>query len=346
MLTNDFKFIREPPMKKEMELVPIKDFHLFHKLSKKKKKKHDDSSSSSSSYIEKTEESIDFLGVPRLLENYVVLNREGYVVKVDEQKDIWRSPLEENIVDNKKDDDDENDDIEFLSSWFSDVYQDILTDDQRTTFTVNTDIFEKVTVISVSQGSDEEVWEDAPDIPHWLDDEDQDLELFNQPSKPLYYYRDRIKGCYRIIGVEDETVILFSGNDDDTIFYSGEVWCETVNFSNSAGRLKQEVVLGCNNTSRLDTKNDSGIEDDYGATEEVASSLISCKIPEIRDFNLPPKKDSEEICSQKKIEWFIVLMAALFALFGLILYKRSHDIINKGGLFISWCSSNTKEPLF
>ena len=97
----------------------------------------------------------------------------------------------------------EHEDIEFLSSWFSDVYHDINTDENRTLIT------DKVTVISVSHCSEEEVWVDAPEIPHWLEGEDEDeLELFNQPSRPLYYYRDRIKGCYRIIGVEDEMLSL------------------------------------------------------------------------------------------------------------------------------------------
>ncbi|XP_065646913.1 uncharacterized protein LOC100200328 [Hydra vulgaris] len=337
LITNEFKFIREPPAKKEMELVPIKDFHLFHKLSrKKKKKKHDDDSSSLSSYIEKTEESIDFLGVPRLLENYVVLNREGYAININEQKDIWHFPLDEHIVENKNDDDDDkNFDIEFLSSWFSDVYQDILTDDQRTTFTINTDIFEKVTVISVSQASDEEIWEDAPDIPHWLDDENQDLELFNQPSKPLYYYRDRIKGCYRIIGVEDETVILFSGNDDDTIFYPSEEW-GTEHLPDNAVVLKQNISLGCNIASLVDLKNDSGIEDDDVITDESTLSNVSNKTD--FDPSVTIKQNFIKAFFQKNFKWIIISVVTLIALFGFI-NKVSFKVLHSECHFFSWLTN-------
>jgi len=174
---------------------------------------------------DEVENNIPFLGVPRIIENYVVLNREGGVVNTDTMTDLWLSPFEDKSEENVGDDDQINSisnqsELDFLSSWFSDVYHTDGSDsEKRHGCATSMTELEKLTVISVIS-DEEEVWVDAPEIPHWLDEGTDDHGLFNQPSRPLYYYRDRIKGCYRIIGVEDETVVLFSGNDDDTIFYN------------------------------------------------------------------------------------------------------------------------------
>lgn len=273
MLINDYRFLRKPKGNIELELTPIIEFHTLYKneTAHRKRKRRNSSSSSTSSYIEQGEEQIRFLGVPRLLENYVILNREGYVVTNNPDRDIWLEPLNEfEAVDEPVDEDEL--DMDFISSWFSDVYQtDLNTDEVRTLVTVNTDILEKVTVISVSNASDEDVWVDAPDIPHWLDEDYEELELFNQPSRPLYYYRDRIKGCYRIVGVEDETVVLFSGNDDDSIFYPGE--CE----SWDENQQSEEDRLGRFVRTDSDRKNDSGIEDDIVAEDIAIASLSLSK---------------------------------------------------------------------
>ena len=272
MQTFEYKFLRQPQPAIEIELMPLITFHEMYQKANRKRKM----STSSSVYVEQEEEALAFLGVPRLLENYVILNREGDVVITDHETDLWLSPLKEDVqIDENFSD--EHDEIEFLSSWFSDVCRDeVDTDENRTLIT------DKVTVISVSR-SEEEVWMDAPEIPHWLDDdsEHEELELFNQPSRPLYYYRDRIKGCYRIIGVEDETVVLFSGNDDDNIFYNEN---ESIFSVNGAVSSAPKLVPAYSDRSNrqydvsfvVDKKNDSGIEDiDDLVTEEVAIASLS-----------------------------------------------------------------------
>ena len=285
MLIQDYKFLRQPPPGLEMELNRIVDFHRFNKNKfKNKNRKRRNSGSTISSFNNDVEDDvIDFLGVPRLLENYVILNREGYPVKLNPETDLWLSPLEEELLLDEQNQND-NFDLDFYSSWFSDVYQtDINTDEIRTLITMNTDLLEKATIISVD--SEDEVWVDAPDIPHWLDESYEELELFNQPSRPLYYYRDRIKGCYRIIGVEDETVVLFSGNDDDTIFYPGDsddtdlfttpnVKPRKLSKYQRISNMEINELFGegrPRTSSSSDRKNDSGIEDvDDMISEDVA----------------------------------------------------------------------------
>lgn len=294
MVTDDYKFLRKPKGNIEMELVPLIHFHhryIDSKLKRKRNRKNSVSTKSTISTIsstweiEREEETVDFLGVPRLLENYIIFNREGRAIVPDNDTNLWLSPLQEDLSSAHSSSQVEHEDIEFLSSWFSDVYHDINTDENRTLIT------DKVTVISVSHCSEEEVWVDAPEIPHWLEGEDEDeLELFNQPSRPLYYYRDRIKGCYRIIGVEDEMVVLFSGNDDDTIFYNenDEDFEITKTFPeprvtrnifrehSNVERLRHAPRRRRNRSSSVDRKNDSGIEDiDDMIGEEVAVASLS-----------------------------------------------------------------------
>ena len=302
MLIQGYKFLRQPPPGVEMELNRIVDFHRFNKNKfKNKNRKRRNSGSTVSSFNNDVEDDvIDFLGVPRLLENYVILNREGYAVKLNPETDLWLSPLEEELLLDEQNQND-NFDLDFYSSWFSDVYQtDINTDEIRTLITMNTDLLEKATIISVD--SEDEVWVDAPDIPHWLDESYEELELFNQPSRPLYYYRDRIKGCYRIIGVEDETVVLFSGNDDDTIFYPGDsddtdlfttpnVKPRKLSKYQRISNIEINELFGEGRpriSSSYDRKNDSGIEDvDDMISEDVAivSTALSSHQAKVLGYN-------------------------------------------------------------
>lgn len=314
MKTNEYKFLRKPEGNIEIELKPLIHFHHLYREANTLKRKRKDSSStisvslssSSSCEVEREEESIAFLGVPRLLENYIILNREGGIVKPDNETDLWLQPLKEELSVEEQPPD-SHEEMEFLSSWFSDVYQDLNTDENRTLVT------DKVTVISsVTHCTDEEVWVDAPEIPHWLEGENQaDLELFNQPSRPLYYYRDRIKGCYRIIGVEDETVVLFSGNDDDTIFYNEDeddfkitkTFPEprvTRNIYKEVKRDKQVRPIPYRRNTRRssnDRKNDSGIED----IEDIVGEEVA-----VASFSLTDKEAQKlgyKTCQVKSNSW-------------------------------------------
>ena len=321
-------------------MTPLITFHTLHKTQTlRKKKKRQDSLSTDSSYAEKEEETMRFLGVPRLLEKYVVFNRDGYEVKLNTEVDLWLAPMEENLICDNDKEATNNDELEIISSWFSDVYQtDAYTDEIHTLVTVNTDMLEKVTVISISRASEEEIWVDAPDIPHWLDEEEhEELELFNQPSKPLYYYRDRIKGCYRIIGVEDETVILFSGNDDDTIFYPGDISVEQQQRikSNSRSNIFENERLQIHNrplkTSRSesDRKNDSGIEDiDDIVAEDIAVASVSLSKEDAKKLGYATEQriGRNEVKHLGKrlvpFDWLVVALGAFIAMLGLILYKN------------------------
>lgn len=338
MQTYDYRFLRKPEPSVEIELTPLITFHELHKnyLLSKSRRKMKNSSSTLSGYIENEEESIAFLGVPRLLENYVILNREGDVVKTDIETDLWLSPLQEDLVLEDANKASNQDELDFLSSWFSDVYQDVNTDENRTFIT------DKVTVISVSR-SDDEVWMDAPEIPHWLDDDEhEELELFNQPARPLYYYRDRIKGCYRIIGVEDEPVVLFSGNDDDNIFYNEnddffvantfpEPKITRTSFPNTAEQHSQNrSVPLVVRYGDVDLKNDSGIEDiDDLIGEEIAVASLSLTSEEIEKLSYLKRKEflaKESTLVNRKYVWgIIVCICFLMVLFS---YSELFGIYN------------------
>ena len=174
--------------------------------------------------IEYSNDMKPFLGLTTMLENYLILDREGQEMPPDWNEDFIIQTEEsdelvaayETMI--KSPDVTEMDIVSF--SIFGDGGD--TNADACTTATVPTDVVEiATTVIAENESEDndsDEIWADAKDIPHWLDSEHEE-HLFNQPHRPFYYYRDRIKGCYRIIGVEDETVVLFSENDDDSIFY-------------------------------------------------------------------------------------------------------------------------------
>ena len=208
------------------------------------------------------------------------------------------------------------------------------------------------------------MWLDAPEIPHWLDDGEEDssgeLELFNQPSRPLYYYRDRIKGCYRIIGVEDETVVLFSGNDDDTIFYQdtgsslNTIAEKQSELSSGSGadtvvvetdrdrsslysqyrRIYNRLRYGKEATHHYDTKNDSGIDEDIDEAT-CDETLVSFSVPSEETngfkslvpsqqpsvFGIDPNKESF-------VEFFLVAMGACIVVLTLVLYESGSPIFN------------------
>lgn len=371
MQTHEYKFIREPKGDVELELEQIVEYSepKTEEKSKKgktrKKSRKRRVSACGSLDAEGLEENILFLGVPRLLENYVILNREGYKVNLDDIPDLWLSPFEENLNENNGADEDNHSELEFLSSWFSDVYQtDIITTDRRPT--LMTDMFEKLTVITVGS-DDDEVWLDAPEIPHWLDEEPEELELFNQPSRPLYYYRDRIKGCYRIIGVEDEQVVLFSGNDDDTIFYADEnSFNPTTGPMNTINELdtppKDDRMTGhirppiphdpgpgivskyrriynrlrygkVDKDDTNDTKHDSGIDEDIdeNACEDMALSPFSLSTSERASFCdvvSSVKRPSFSINPKKEsfVEILFVVMGAVIVLITLVLYDGNSPL--------------------
>jgi len=362
MQAHEYKFIREPKGDIELELEQIIEYgnnEMMQKTTKSRFRKKKISTCSAALDAEGVEEKILFLGVPRLLENYVILNREGYVVKPDQIPDLWLSPFQEDLPNSSAEPDEANmSELEFLSSWFSDV---IRTDDNtmERRQTTLTDMLEKLTVITV--GSDDEVWLDAPEIPHWLDEEQEELELFNQPSRPLYYYRDRIKGCYRIIGVEDETVVLFSGNDDDTIFYTEEdSFNPIMNSSDERDNDSAEVMMtklmnggisydprpsfvsryrriynrlryGIKVDDVNDAKNDSGIDEDIDENAcddlQVSSYSLSNREKEgISALTDSPKRPSFAININPKKESFVeclfVVMGAIIVLITLVLYKN------------------------
>lgn len=172
-----------------------------------------------------------FVAIETVLDEYVMCDREGCEVNLAQQpgfnsNDPESSSDEEmSVVGEEKTDGkgEKSNGLDVVSYNCSDVMQQNQNSDDCTSVTYPTDVFEITTafvadLISESDENETDVWEDAKAVPHWLDSETED-HLFCQPHRPFYYYRDRIKGCYRIIGVEDETVVLFSGNDDDSIFY-------------------------------------------------------------------------------------------------------------------------------
>ena len=363
MEADDYKFLRKPKRNIEMELVPLIHFHHRYIDSKMKRRRNRKNSVSTKSTIstisstweiEREEETVDFLGVPRLLTNYVILNREGRAIIPDNETDLWLSPLQEDLSSDHSSSKVEHEEIEFLSSWFSDVYHDINTDENRTLIT------DKVTVISVSHCSEEEVWVDAPEIPHWLEGEEQDeLELFNQPSRPLYYYRDRIKGCYRIIGVEDEMVVLFSGNDDDTIFYNENDGDFEIKKTFPEPRVTRNIFREHNNTERsrhvprrrrnrsssVDRKNDSGIEDiDDIIGEEVAVASLSLSDKEAeklgyKTYQMPCTlnsytKELRTQASETFLDWMLIALLGFIVVMFFLVFCVSD--IEKNVKKINW----------
>lgn len=243
-----------------------------------------------------------------------------------------------------------------------------------------TDVFEKLTVITV--GSDDEVWQDAPEIPDWLDDGHEELELFNQPSRPLYYYRDRIKGCYRIIGVEDETVVLFSGNDDDTIFYTEEdsfnpimnssdqhesgiadsdemkLLHSDLNDSSFVGRYRRlynRIRYGkkfVNSEKQIvgDAKNDSGIDEDLDEnTDDIQPTAISISREHSRHSisslttNSPKKRLSLTIGDYSVDESFIEY---LFVALGALVVFISLALYKNGSPVVHVYKSELSEEVF
>lgn len=363
METHEYKFLRKPQANIDMELVPLIHFHHRYIFSKGRRDRKNSISTkstlstiSSQWEIEREEETVDFLGVPRLLDNYVIFNREGRAIAPDIDTDLWLSPLQEDLS-SEHSSKVEHEELEFLSSWFSDAYHDINTDENRTLIT------DKVTVISVSHCSEDEVWMDAPEIPHWLEGEDQDeLELFNQPSRPLYYYRDRIKGCYRIIGVEDEMVVLFSGNDDDTIFYNEDDADFEITKTFPEPRITRNIFREPNNdrarrvpkrrrrnrSSSVDRKNDSGIEDDI-VGEEVAVASLSLSNEEAaklgyKTYQFPNTlnhytKELRMQASESFLDWMLIALLAFIIVMVLFVFCISD--IEKKAKKINWTLAET-----
>ena len=89
---------------------------------------------------------VQFLGVPRLVENYVILNREGDAVQLNTIPDLWLLPFQENLhtkPEEKPSEEGNQSELDFLSSWFSDVYQtDCTNSDRRRPMSMLTDMLE------------------------------------------------------------------------------------------------------------------------------------------------------------------------------------------------------------
>ena len=249
-----------------------------------------------------------FLTVETVLEDYACYDQEGAEIAMADSSlgidDAVSSSDEGSSI--KEEDDTENKDmrsneLEIVSYHYSDVEPQNLNSDDCTSVTYPTDAFDISTalvadIISQSDENESDVWEDAKGIPHWLDFETED-HLFTQPHRPFYYYRDRIKGCYRIIGVEDETVVLFSGNDDDSIFYGCDTGDRNVRDisalrrSHSLGLLNSSLhksndaflskptAISQGNAARSERRNDSGIEDveDSIVDETLIETALSAK---------------------------------------------------------------------
>jgi len=370
MQTHDYKFIRQPKPQLHLEMDRIIEF------GDPQYTDDDDSggpipppptrkkSITSLPDPEDAEDLVQFLGVPRILEKYVILNREGCVVNLDSVPDLWLSPFEENLNPKHEQEESNQSELDFLSSWFSDVYQtDRATSDKiRPTFLTDM-LEEKLTVISVCSDDDDEVFVDAPEIPHWLDGETEELELFNQPSRPLYYYRDRIKGCYRIIGVEDETVVLFSGNDDDTIFYTEDNALDPITelksecSSGSGGETVVESSAGDgmslysqyrriynrlrygkkqDHYDNTDTKNDSGIDEDIDDTAGE-DTLVPFSVPseETNGYEcvVTSRRQGGSLLGmdphkESFVECFFVVMGACMVVLTLVLYENGSPLFN------------------
>jgi len=248
------------------------------------------------------EEKQRFLTIGTVLEDYACYDQDGIEIDANLRIDDAASCSSEGSS-VKDDGDAENrefrsNDLDIVSYHCSEVMQQNITSDDCTSLTYPTDVIDITSalvpeIISVSDDNESDVWEDARAIPHWLDFETDD-HLFTQPHRPFYYYRDRIKGCYRIIGVEDEPVILFSGNDDDSIFYG----CENeqrnvrdIRRSHSLGLLNSSIhkasdtsppksfIASQLNIVHTERRNDSGIEDveDSVVDETLTETALSAK---------------------------------------------------------------------
>ena len=249
-----------------------------------------------------SEEEQPFLTVETVLEEYACYDHEGGEIIVhDSSRRLDDSTSSFDDESSIKDEDEievkdlRSNELDIVSYHCSDVIQQNVNSDDCTSVTYPTDVFDITTavvadIISESDENESDVWEDAKAIPHWLDFETED-HLFTQPHRPFYYYRDRIKGCYRIIGVEDETVVLFSGNDDDSIFYGCQNEERNVR---DISALRRSHSLGLLNSSihkseprptrqanigHIERKNDSGIEDveDSIADDGLIETALSAK---------------------------------------------------------------------
>eukprot|EP00794_Sanderia_malayensis_P016082 gene16082-17705_t len=255
-----------------------------------------------------------FLAVTSALNNYSVYDKDGDEISLHSDSFDKFSLTDETNENEANNDGDTKSSIKA-----SDVNEIDIVSMRCLTHNVNfdeqtsapTDIFDITTNyladIASDYTEDSDVWEDAKDIPHWLDssEHDDDDVLFNHPHRPFYYYRDRIKGCYRIIGVEDETVVLFSGNDDDSIFYSTEKEDEVsaLRRSHSLGllpsssannKVRTKLFSPSNAKPRIATKvtftnekrNDSGIEDaeEFVVGDENDTFEASLSAKESRDL--------------------------------------------------------------
>lgn len=247
-----------------------------------------------------------FVAVETILHQYAAYDREGSEIFLDDcSSDDTASSSDEEIsmtVEEKVDDTEKrSNELDIMSYQCSEVIQPNRIPDDHTSITFPTDVFEITTAFaadmrSESDENESDVWEDAKSVPHWLDFETED-HLFSQPHRPFYYYRDRIKGCYRIVGVEDETVILFSGNDDDSIFYGCENEERNITdmsalrrshslglLGSSINRANDSILLkpsppNVNQMLHSEKKNDSGIEDaeDSVLDETLVETTLSAK---------------------------------------------------------------------
>ena len=300
-----------------------------------------------------------FVAVETILQEYAIYDRESVEIVIDEDyldfdNSAHSSDEEKSIVGDScmEDKEQRSNELEIVSYHCSDVIQRNHNSDDCTSLTYPTDVFEITTAFVAEMNSENDenesdIWEDAKAIPHWLDFENED-HLFNQPHRPFYYYRDRIKGCYRIIGVEDETVVLFSGNDDDSIFYGCEneernmTDISALRRSHSLGLLNpscnksresfmsKTVTINLNHVTHSEKRNDSGIEDaeDLILDETVVESTLSAK--ECNDLGRVTKfirgkeqktvKFKLENASSSFVDYLFLVLAIIVLILSIILY--------------------------
>ena len=310
-----------------------------------------------------------FVSVSTVLQDYAIIDRDCEEIDVVTSSDSWSTSSNDHASTTYEvaDEDIKAPDVtelDIVSLRCSEVSpRNNRHFDECTSLTYPTDVFEITTTVirdneSETDENESDVWEDAKAIPHWLDCEAEE-HLFTLPHRPFYYYRDRIKGCYRIIGVEDETVILFSGNDDDSIFYGDETAERNVTDisalrrSHSLGLLSSSVNKARGtlfssptrpserqNGNPNEKRNDSGIEDgeDSLLCDNVIETSLSAK--ECRDLGRITKvirsKESKTVKFQldssnvSLMEYFFVAFAVILFIISLIVYILDNVNISLG----------------
>ena len=302
-----------------------------------------------------------YLGIETVLQDYIVIDRDGSEIETDTNWNIEAFENDSATTEGEQVDikDYKTNETDILSLRCSEVLPPTRYSDDCSSVTCPTDAFEITTTVvadnvSESVENETDIWEDAKAIPHWLDHEIEE-HLFSQPHRPLYYYRDRIKGCYRIIGVEDETVVLFSGNDDDSIFYGaegGEINRTDVSIlrrsnstllMNSSNNLGKRALFSSSNSKELqqrskdgpvEKKTDSGIEDaeDCSLDDTVSETSLSAK--ECRELGRVTKvirsRESKTVKFQLDnpertfLEYCFVVLATLCFVLSLIFYIEAN----------------------